>query len=271
MHKDFRIDIPDGSAKVPGTNKHIWEIRQEQGEDWEPGPDHPRIQAEPLPTRRTPMEARIHAVFKDAPKKGKPGDFESVPGSYVVQHAARRDFLDMRHWGPGEPWDNKLRRYSGPERPYGGLEGSLLFNTIHQCFSRHHPLGLRPDALLYAVLHEVGIAVRQNPDEYKDLFTASKEKELIRVQVNELNIEIPDGPWNLLVEHLYAGLSEKVPPGILEWMNPELSTHDLESRVTVMAVHPPPSSAIWLPFVIGFVHSKSSPYATFNPLPTCSL
>ncbi|WP_406297275.1 DUF4419 domain-containing protein [Embleya sp. NBC_00888] len=48
---------------------------------------------------------------------------------------------------------------------------SLLLRALHMCFSAHLPLSLSPDVLWYAVVHEVAVHVRLDPDTHASLFT----------------------------------------------------------------------------------------------------
>ncbi|MEE4419332.1 DUF4419 domain-containing protein [Streptomyces bugieae] len=48
---------------------------------------------------------------------------------------------------------------------------SLLLRALHTCFTAHLPLSLSPDVLWYAVVHEVAVHIRLNPETYEGIFT----------------------------------------------------------------------------------------------------
>ncbi len=220
--KDIHVDIIDRSAKDPISGRHVWELEREN-RAWKPCAEHPRVQAKTLPVNTFAVSALVNGVFKTATAERKQDDYSPLPTKDPkIQFLARKTALDFRE-------------YSEKGQPFEQLSSASLFlNTVHNCFAGHYPLGIRPEALMYMVLHEVGICVKQNPDEYRDLFTTSAEKKAICVDVNELDIDNPESPWHLGVARIYSQLKEEVPTGVLTWMLPGFTTDDLESSTASM-------------------------------------
>ena len=129
-----------------------------------------------------------------------------------------------------------LQALSHPESVNLGSSTSLFLNTVHKCFADHYPLGIRPDALLYMILHEIGITVKQNPDIYRNLFTTSKDKQLIKVQADYLNINDLNQTegWVTFIHELQSHLKQKMPTNLMETLLPPLSTHDVHSETATM-------------------------------------
>jgi len=200
-----------------------------------PGSDYPAVAAEPLPGRRGNMaveaiEERLRFLFPEAKNP-------------ILQVISEKDSLDLRNYQTSK-WVNPVYHgrvkvsdgYSEPlpadqHKPLGSAS-SMFLNTVHYCFSNHYPLGIRPDALMWMVLHEIGICVRQNPEFYRHLFTDSAEKKLIDVQVNQINLDLYDQSeaWAYGIELLLSGLRKKMPSDLLEYLLPQISTHDLGSQ-----------------------------------------
>lgn len=230
---DIDVTIINRRAKVPGTDLYVWQYL-EQNPGWTPGPEL-RVKPEPLPTRTFDTSELLNQVFKTAVGNREKGDYNPLPtANPIIQFLGRKQAVDLRRWRPKGNWDTKLQRYTGPDQPHGKVSGSLFLNTVHYCFSDHYPLGIRPEVLMYMVLHEVGVTVKQNPNDYRDLFTTSEGKELIRVQVDELDLDNLDSPWHLGVERINAMLKKKVPSEIMAECLPGFSTDNLESTTASM-------------------------------------
>lgn len=108
---------------------------------------------------------------------------------------------------------------------------SLFFQTIHECFSEHFPLALSPEVLMYLVLHEVAVCVKQNPEDYRHLFTTTAEKQLIHVLHDGLREGQPS-PWDEVLGLFNVGLADRVPKGLMEHALPSFSTHTVETQAT---------------------------------------
>ncbi len=228
---DIAVHIPDLSHGVPGSDLSVWAYREQVDADWQPGPDYPGIAAEPLPCRRGNLgELSILTALK----RNKFSTDEPI-----VQALARTESVDMRKWYTTE-WSNSDQKQVSlpPEKHYpsGGVPGGLFLNTVHNCFDRHFPLGIRPEALMWMILHEVGVTVRQNPDDYRDFFTASAENEHIEVCNDDLRLDRFDQSmeWATGIGDMYEELRERIPSDIIEDMMPTISTHDFDSQVASM-------------------------------------
>lgn len=110
-------------------------------------------------------------------------------------------------------------------------KSSLFFQTVHECFSSHYPLALSPEVLMYLVLHEIAVCVKQNPEDYRHLFTTMAEKQLIHVRHDDLREGQPS-PWDEVLGMFSTGLADRVPAGILEHALPRFSTHTVETQAT---------------------------------------
>ncbi len=233
--KTIHVYIPDiRKYGVPGSELPIWRYREEVDPNWEPGPDYPGVVTEALPTRRGNMAAQaieenMKLLFPEAHQP-------------VFQLVSDPSSLDMRPYTTSEwvnaVWDGRAKVSDGYYKPLPpelhrpvGAAGSMFLNTVHFCFSNHHPLGIRPDALMWMVLHEVGITVRLHPEAYRYLFTDSDQKKLIDVQANEIDLSQfnQNDAWAYGIALLTRGLESKMPSELLRYMLPEISTHDLGS------------------------------------------
>ncbi len=241
--KEVQVYIPNlGKYQVPGSELPIWQYRREVDPNWEPGPGYPGVVAEPLPKRHGNLahEAITEKMKLLFPEASKP----------VIQLIEKNDSLDMRGYRTSRwvnpVWQGKECISAGhsedlPESEHKpiGAASSLFLNTVHYCFTNHHPLGIRPEALMWMVLHEIGICVRQNPETYRYLFTDSAEKKLIDVQVNDIDIAQFDQAeaWATGIGLLHKGLESQMPSDLLKFMLPEISTHDLASQTaSIVAV-----------------------------------
>lgn len=234
--RDVAVYVPDlGKYGVPGSDLPIWRYRREVDPNWMPGSDYPAVVAKPLPSRHGNMaveaiQERMRFLFPEA----------KYP---ILQVISETDSLDLRSYQT-TTWVNPVFHGQtivsdgyNKELPIDqhkplGSASSMFLNTVHYCFSNHYPLGIRPDALMWMVLHEIGICVRQNPQFYRHLFTDSAKKELIDVQVNEINLDLfnQTEEWAYGIELLQSGLRSKMPSDLLKYLLPQISTHDLGSQ-----------------------------------------
>lgn len=107
---------------------------------------------------------------------------------------------------------------------------SLFFQAVHECFANHYPLALSPEGLLYLVLHEVSVTVKRDPEFYRDLFTTSNAKQIIKVRNDSLRMGDPNSPWADVMDGFNLKLAEKVPSAIMAEALPEFSTHTVASQ-----------------------------------------
>lgn len=131
-----------------------------------------------------------------------------LPGR-KVEHAGRGQTLKV--WG------------------YMPTPTSLFFQAVHQCFSAHNPLTLRPEVLMHLIVHEVAATVKRNPQQYREFFIRSEEKEKITVLHNGLRLSDPQSPWQEAIALFDPAMRKAVPPGIMEHLLPDLSTHTPET------------------------------------------
>lgn len=107
---------------------------------------------------------------------------------------------------------------------------SLWATTLHTAFMGHYPLGIRPEVLMYLINHEVAQTVNKNPENYRALFTSQAEgKSTVRVRDDSL-IQGGDCDWGRTIGLFDAALRKQVPPGIMDHMLPDFTTHTAETR-----------------------------------------
>ncbi|PCI29005.1 hypothetical protein COB55_02955 [Candidatus Wolfebacteria bacterium] len=108
---------------------------------------------------------------------------------------------------------------------------SLFFQTVHQCFSRHYPLALRPEVLMHMIVCEIATTVKMNPEHYRDLFTQSTKREDISVRHDNLRRGDPDSPWDEALKLFRPKLEKVVPSAIMSAILPEFSTSTAEADI----------------------------------------
>ncbi len=200
------------------------------------------VTAEPLPKRKFDLTREaVNAAMKvgTASKRGA-GDYNPLPSTNpIIQAVGSGKSLDLRAYNTHE-WNSQTRTREpvpfNEQKCYGGSKESLFLNTVHDCFSNHYPLGIRPEALMFMVVHEIGVTVKQNAEFYRHLFTTSKEKQVIHVQVDSLQLDNLDqkADWMLAIQLLHAGLSERMPSNLIDKLLPQISTHDVNSETASM-------------------------------------
>ena len=159
-----------------------------------------RVAAEPVPNFTVP----VTAFLKEAKGKGK---FESL------SHAENVSFRK----------DNR-----------GDNGTSRFFHAAHNCFANHLPLALSPEVLMYLVLHEIAVTVKLYPENYRDLFTKSAKKELIKVRHDGLELGNPNSPWFETMPLFEDALGEVLPSDVLKHALPKFNTHTPITRAASM-------------------------------------
>ena len=101
-----------------------------------------------------------------------------------------------------------------------GISTNMLLSTADLCFQAHLPFGLRPEVLWQTILGQVAIEVKQNPEEYRHLFTSSPDKETLKVRHDGLRMSNPWG-WDQAIGMFREPLAEKVPSDILDLALPD--------------------------------------------------
>ncbi|MBI4812476.1 DUF4419 domain-containing protein [Candidatus Falkowbacteria bacterium] len=113
---------------------------------------------------------------------------------------------------------------------------SLFFQTVHSCFTNHHPLTLRPEVLMFLIAHEIAVTVNLNPSMYSNLFTRSRKKVKIDVRHDGLTYGDPESPWGEAIALFRPRLEEVVPPGIMQHMLPGFTTATPETDAASLVV-----------------------------------
>ncbi|MER6917357.1 DUF4419 domain-containing protein [Streptomyces sp. NPDC000594] len=106
--------------------------------------------------------------------------------------------------------------------PEAGAEpsSSLLLRALHLAFTAHLPVGLSPDLLWYAVVHEVATHIRLHPDTYAGLFTDTPgQRRTIRVRDDNAPRD-----WEHTLGLFQEPLRERVGADVAELFRPSFST-----------------------------------------------
>src|SRR3989338_3392263 len=107
---------------------------------------------------------------------------------------------------------------------------SLFLRTVQKCFMYHHPLTLRPEVLMYLIVHEIAVTVNKYPEEFRHLFTRSSEKANITVRHDGLMLGEPGSPWHEAISLFNLEFKKVVPPGIMKHLLPRFSTATPETE-----------------------------------------
>ncbi|GAA4841883.1 DUF4419 domain-containing protein [Kitasatospora terrestris] len=114
--------------------------------------------------------------------------------------------------------DRLVGRPHTPTAPESG--GSLLLRALHTAFAAHLPLSLSPDLLWYAIVHEVAVHVRLNPDAYAGLFGATADgKQTVRVHDDHAMFD-----WQRSIHLVREPLAAAVGAEAVELFRPAFST-----------------------------------------------
>ena len=131
-----------------------------------------------------------------------------MPGK-KIEHVARKDMLAVGY------------------RP---VPSSLFFQAVHECFSNHYALTLRPEVLMHIIVHEVAYTVKANVSDYRHLFTRLVEKDRIDVRHDGLRLGDPNSPWGEAIDLFEKPLAERMPSDIMAHLLPPFTTATPESR-----------------------------------------
>jgi hypothetical protein len=118
-------------------------------------------------------------------------------------------------------YDPKLEAESHPSFIHtpqsSGIQTNMLLSAADFCFQSHRPFGLRPEVLWQTILGQVAEEVKQNPEEYRSLFTrrsAEEGKEEILVRHDGLRMGSSYG-WDVAIGMFRDPLEERVPSDIM--------------------------------------------------------
>ena len=76
--------------------------------------------------------------------------------------------------------------------------------------------------------------MKMHPEDYRDLFTASAEKEEICIRHDGLVLGHSESPWDEAIALFDPALRERVPDGIMDHLIPDFSTATPETRTASM-------------------------------------
>lgn len=107
---------------------------------------------------------------------------------------------------------------------------SLFFQTVHSAFENHYPFAIKPETLMYLIVHEIAITINKHPQHYRDLFSTSTERQTIKIRHDDLILGNPNSPWNDTLESLNQLLSQKVPSSIADHLLVNFSTSTPETK-----------------------------------------
>jgi hypothetical protein len=146
----------------------------------------------------------------------------------VRVHYLSRDKLYVAHVDEnsyGDTW-NKAQ--------YDVPLASLGVQAIHQCFSAHVPLELRPDTAWYMVVHQVAEHVKQNSAHYAHLFTSTPgEKQKIKVRDDSLRYDAPSD-WGRAINLFRNPLVEAIGDRNVGLFLPRFSTTTAEDETSAL-------------------------------------
>lgn len=111
---------------------------------------------------------------------------------------------------------------------------SLAIQAVHQAYSAHVPVSLRPDTLWYFIVHEVAEHVRQNADVCAPLFTDTPgSKQTIVVRDDTLR---PDAPsdWQRAINLVREPLAAKITERTAQLFLPHFSTSTSEDETALL-------------------------------------
>jgi hypothetical protein len=153
----------------------------------------------------------------------------ALPENAGRQHYSSRDKLAIAY--------NNGSRFN--DREWNELEypvqtTSLLVQSVHGSFAGHIPLSLRPDTIWYAIVHEVGVHVKQNSEQYAGLFTDTPGvQQTIEVRHDGLRYDAPS-PWNEAIPLFYGQLEERIGTDKCELFVPKFTTTTVEDKVSTI-------------------------------------
>lgn len=107
---------------------------------------------------------------------------------------------------------------------------SLLLRALHMCFSAHLPLSLSPDVLWYAVVHEVAVHVRLDPDTHASLFTDTPgQRQTITVHDDSAPLD-----WERSIGLVRGPLRARIGEDTAELFQPAFSTTTVTDATAVL-------------------------------------
>lgn len=126
------------------------------------------------------------------------------------------------------------RRDPKKARIVGGAATSLGFQAVHTAFAMHIPLSLSPDLVWYLIVHETAIAVHQNAEKYRHLFTQAAGKTTIEVQDNSLVYGSERNKWGDCINLFRSPLRQHLTEETAELFLPQFSTGTPETETAIL-------------------------------------
>lgn len=173
------------------------------------------------PTSDTTIEVKSNEDFLNA-VLGEPKRF----------HYSSRDKLHFVNMPIARTYRDESKIYNGAECEVGTV--SLGIQALHQAFSAHECISLRPDTLWYFIVHEVAEYVRQNASKFAYLFTDTPEsKKVIHIRDDSLNYNGPSD-WQRSINLVRDPLATKVSDRTIDLFLPHFTTSTVEDDTALL-------------------------------------
>lgn len=112
---------------------------------------------------------------------------------------------------------------------------SLLFQAAHDAFAHHVPFTLSPEAIWYAIIHEVAIYIKANPKRHAEYFGSDGlTKQTIEVRNDSLWLDQSPANWQRSILLFRDALKAKLPPPTAKLFLPPFSTLTAESEAAIL-------------------------------------
>lgn len=101
-----------------------------------------------------------------------------------------------------------------------------ILGYLSTCYGRHYIAVIYPDMIWYSVLCELALLIKEDPEQWRDLFTDSKEKKELLVLLTDVTEE---GVPLLNMRGFCQALSENIPGGLEDYLLPFTTTSERSS------------------------------------------
>lgn len=102
--------------------------------------------------------------------------------------------------------------------------------SLYSAFAHHKNITISPDMIWLLICQGVSVHINENIEEYRDFFTASREKEQITVRVDELTLKFNDKHWTKAIKLLSDSVGTKVDSSLFKLFDAEFSTTGLTEK-----------------------------------------
>ena len=82
--------------------------------------------------------------------------------------------------------------------------------AVHQAYADHRPLVLSPDMFWLLVTQGLALHINNHPDEYREQFGASAEKQIIKVQHDGLCKGALENPWEEVFDQFSSQIRQRI-------------------------------------------------------------